>query len=83
MATNRAKIKLLVEFHSSNSRHGKTQTSLHCSSNLTSWFYLIPSLEPTLKRGGERGWFPERFSHDGSSWNNFAVPNEAEPSTTL
>jgi len=28
MVTNHAKIKLLVEFHSSNSRHGKTQTSL-------------------------------------------------------
>ena len=26
--TNSAKIKLLVEFYSSNSRHGKTQTSL-------------------------------------------------------
>ena len=28
MVAHRAKIKLLVEFHSSNSRHGKTQTSL-------------------------------------------------------
>lgn len=44
----------------------------HCSSNLTSWFYLIPSLEPTLKRGGERGRFQVRFSPNGLSWNNFA-----------
>lgn len=39
-----------------------------CSSNLTSWFYFMTSLEPTLKRGAEVG----RFSSDGLSWNNFA-----------
>ena len=44
----------------------------HCSSNLTSWFYFMPSIEPTLKRSGERGWFYGCFLSDSLSWNNFA-----------
>ena len=44
----------------------------HYSSNLTSWFYFMPSIEPTLKRSGERGWFYGCFLSDSLSWNNFA-----------
>jgi len=44
----------------------------HCLSDLTSWFYLTPSLEPILNSSGKKGWFQSHFSADGLPWNNFA-----------
>ena len=44
----------------------------HCSSDLMSWFYLMPSLEPILNSSGKKGWFQSHFSADGLLWNNFA-----------